>query len=380
MAENSNNKISDHSYEVEFLNCTVDKADDFKIIDSDSHFADFAGIHPSKIKQGKLFLRDILKPADRDFVFKKICKKDTKYVYIDFDILNKDNEPVFIHCSAKNYENSTLCRLVFADVSKSREKNRELKKKAKEANYLIDLVAGGVCLFRVTPEMHFDVLYMNEACCRLFGTTKGSYKERIYRIDELMHPQDKTIVYQAIGRAMATGEPLDLEYRVMTHRDEFIWCKCNAAVQRYDENGSPIFHAIFTDITRIKNAEKRADEANEKLINLLENLTGAIFFADLEKPFLTDYISGDFVRLTGYSRDEFEQRFGNDLSRLIGENAKELEKSIKAQVSKGGRAEITYRINARGARTALVRDIRKLVTQQDGTQTLICELEEMSNQ
>ncbi len=294
--------------------------------------------------------------------------------------MDKNNEPVFIHCSAKNYENSTLCRLVFADVSKSREKNRKLKEKATEANYLIDLVAGGVCLFKVTPEMHFDVIYMNDACCRLFGTTKESYKERVYRIDELMHPKDKTIVYQAIGRAMATGEPLDLEYRVMTHRDEFIWCKCNAAVQKYDENGSPIFHAIFTDITRIKTAEKRADEANEKLINLLENLTGAIFFASLEKPFLTDYISGDFVRLIGYSRDEFEQRFGNDLSKLIGENSKELEKSIKAQVSKGGRAEITYKINARGARKALVRDIRKLVTQQDGTQTLICELEEMSNQ
>ena len=378
--ENIDNKIEEHSYEVEFLNCTVDKADDFKIIDSDRHFADFAGIHPSKIKQGKLFLRDILKPADRDFVFKKICKKNTKYVYIDFDILDKNNEPVFIHCSAKNYENSTLCRLVFADVSKSREKNRKLKEKATEANYLIDLVAGGVCLFKVTPEMHFDVIYMNDACCRLFGTTKESYKERVYRIDELMHPKDKTIVYQAIGRAMATGEPLDLEYRVMTHRDEFIWCKCNAAVQKYDEDGSPIFHAIFTDITRIKTAEKRADEANEKLINLLENLTGAIFFASLEKPFLTDYISGDFVRLIGYSRDEFEQRFGNDLSKLIGENSKELEKSIKAQVSKGGRAEITYKINARGARKALVRDIRKLVTQQDGTQTLICELEEMSNQ
>ena len=378
--ENIDNKIEEHSYEVEFLNCTVDKADDFKIIDSDSHFADFAGIHPSKIKQGKLFLRDILKPADRDFVFKKICKKNTKYVYIDFDILDKNNEPVFIHCSAKNYENSTLCRLVFADVSKSREKNRKLKEKATEANYLIYLVAGGVCLFKVTPEMHFDVIYMNDACCRLFGTTKESYKERVYRIDELMHPKDKTIVYQAIGRAMATGEPLDLEYRVMTHRDEFIWCKCNAAVQKYDEDGSPIFHAIFTDITRIKTAEKRADEANEKLINLLENLTGAIFFASLEKPFLTDYISGDFVRLIGYSRDEFEQRFGNDLSKLIGENSKELEKSIKAQVSKGGRAEITYKINARGARKELVRDIRKLVTQQDGTQTLICELEEMSNQ
>lgn len=116
------NTINENSYEVEFLNCTVDKAQDFKIIDCDSHFAEFAGIHPSKIRQGKLFLRDILKPVDREYVFKKNLQKDSKYVYIDFDILNAEKEPVFIHCSAKNYEGSSLCRLVFADVSKAEKR------------------------------------------------------------------------------------------------------------------------------------------------------------------------------------------------------------------------------------------------------------------
>ncbi len=373
-----NNDIAVNLYEVEFLNCSVDKAQDFKIIDCDSHFSDFAGIHPSKIKQGKLFLRDILKPVDREYVFKKICKKDTKYVYMDFDILNNKNEPVFIHCTAKNCENSSLCRLVFADVSKSREKSEKLKQQATAANSLIDLVAGGVCIFRVTTEMHFDALYMNEACCRLFGTTKESYRKREYRLDELIHSEDKTLVFQAIGKAMATGEDFNLEYRVMTHRNKFIWCSCSAAVQKYEADGSPVFQAIFTDITRIKQAEEKADAANEKLINLLENLAGAMFFASLEKPFSADYISGDFVRLIGYSRDEFEERFGNDLGRLT-ENTALLENEIKKQVSKGGKSEITYRIKAKGARTALVRDIRKLVTQQDGTKTLICELEELSN-
>lgn len=373
-----NSIIDENLYEVEFLNCTVDKAQDFKIIECDSHFAEFAGIHQSKIKQGKLFLRDILKPVDREYVFKKICKKDTKYIYINFEILNHRKEPVFVHCTAKNSENSSLCKLVFADVSKSREKSEWLKQQANTANSLIDLVAGGICIFRVTPEMHFDALYMNEACCRLFGTTKESYRKREYRLDELIHSEDKTIVFQAIGKAMATGEGLDLEYRVMTHRNVFIWCSCSAAVQKYEADGSPVFQAVFTDITRIKQAEQKADAANEKLINLLENLTGSIFFASLEKPFSADYISGDFVRLIGYSRDEFEQRFGSDLGRLT-ENPALLEAEIKKQVSKGGKSEVTYRIKAKGAKTVPVRDVRKLVTQHDGTKTLICELEELSN-
>ena len=367
--------FNDTSYEVEFLNCIIDKADDYRVIDSDSHFADFVGVHISKIRQGKLFLKDIIRPIDRDTIFKALCKKNSKYVYIDFNILNKDGYPVFIHCTAQNYSDSTVCRLVFADVSKSREKNRELEARANEVSHLIDLVSGGVCLFKVTPDMHFQIRYINEACCRLFGTTKENYDWRAYDINELIYKRDKTVVYQAIGRALATGEELDLEFRVITHKDEYMWCKCNAAVQKYDSDGSPIFHAVFTDITKIKEAERRVDEANDKLINLLENLSGAIFFAGLDNPFLTDYVSGDFARLIGYSRDVFESRFGNDLSKLIKEDTAELERSIKAQVSKGGKSEITYTISAKNATAVTVRDIRKLVTQTDGTNTLICELE-----
>ena len=369
------NIFNDASYEVEFLNCIVDKSDDYKVIDSDGHFSDFVGVHISKIRQGKLFLKDIIRPVERDTVFKALCKKNSKYVYIDFNIVNKDGAPVFIHCTAQNYSDSNFCRLVFADVSKSREKNRELEERANEVSHLIDLVSGGVCLFKVTPEMHFQILYINEACCRLFGTTKADYDWRSYDINELIYKKDKTIVYQAIGRALATGEELDLEFRVITHKDKYLWCKCNADVQKYDSDGSPIFHAVFTDITKIKEAERRVDEANDKLINLLENLSGAIFFADLDKPFSTDYVSGDFARLIGYSRDAFESRFGNDLSKLIKEDPNELEKSIKLQVAKGGRSEINYTLSSKNGAEVSVRDVRKLVTQIDGTQTLICELE-----
>lgn len=367
--------FNDNSYEVEFLNCIIDKADDYKVIDSDSHFSEFVGVHISKIRQGKLFLKDIIRPVDRDTIFKALCKKNSKYVYIDFNILDKEGMPVFIHCTAQNYSDSNLCRLVFADVSKSREKKRELEERANEVSHLIDLVSGGVCLFKATPEMHLQILYINEACCRLFGTTKADYDWRAYDINELIYKKDKTLVYQAIGRALATGEEIDLEFRVITHKDKYLWCKCNAAVQKYDNDGSPIFHAVFTDITKIKEAERRVDEANDKLINLLENLSGAMFFAALDKPFLTDYISGDFTRLIGYSRDVFENYFANDISRLIKEDASELEKSIKSQVAKGGRAEITYTLSAKNGAAVAVHDVRKLVTQTDGTKTLICELE-----
>ena len=61
----------------------------------------------------------------------------------------------------QNYEDSTLCRMTFADVSESRRRQEQLRAQAVEMNELIDLVCGGVCLFKVTPEMHIECLYLN---------------------------------------------------------------------------------------------------------------------------------------------------------------------------------------------------------------------------
>lgn len=47
------------------MNLVVDKADGLKVVDCDNHFCEFTGVHPSKIKQGKLFLHNIIKPIYR---------------------------------------------------------------------------------------------------------------------------------------------------------------------------------------------------------------------------------------------------------------------------------------------------------------------------
>lgn len=365
----------DRAYEVEFLNCVVDKEDNFKIIDSDSHFSEFTGVHPSKIKQGKLFLQDIVIPAERQQIIEKICKKDSPYIYTDVDIVNKAGNPVYVHCTAQNYENSPLCRLVFADVSKSREKNRQLKEKANEINQLIDLVTGGVCLFKVTPNMHFEVIYLNESACRLFGTTKEAYKKQVYRIDDLIHPEDKTLVFQAIGSSMATGDDIDLVCRIKQHKDKYRWCKFNSAVHKTSEDGCPVFNAVFTDITRVKAAEAKADEANERSINLLENLSGAFFFTKTESVFSCQVISGDFAKLTGYSRTEFFERFGGDLSKIIIGNSDEIAAKIHKDLMKKGRSEAYYEISPKGAQPKKVKETRKLITQRDGSMATICELD-----
>ena len=354
------------------MNCEVDKADNLKVIASDNHFSEFTGVHPSKIKQGKLLLNDIIEPQDRENVRRVLFKKDSPYVYLDFYIKNKNGEAVFVHCTGNNIDGTTRCRLTLADVSRSQKKSEEIQKRSDEMNELIDLVNAGVCLFKVTSDMEFEALYMNKACCDMFGIKKGYYTNRIYRLDDLIHEEDKSAVFQAIGKAMATRKPIDLELRVLTHNNSVTWCKFGASIHRYDEDGCPIFHAIFSDINDVKMAEEDADSERDLLIRIFKNLPGPQFTADFNAPFILDVVSSDFIKLIGYSRKEFFEEMGGDLTRLMV--AKEVPVAMHDLVlSSEGKstAKATYSIRTKSGKHLIVRDRRRIVERENGERASI---------
>ena len=371
----------DDVYEVDFMNLVVDKADGLKVVDCDNHFCEFTGVHPSKIKQGKLFLHDIIKPIYREEIMRVLCKKNSTYVYFDAEFVDKDENEVFIHCTGQNYEESSLCRLTLADVSKSQELQLQLRKKAKEMNYLIDLVTGGVCLFKVTSDMHIEVHYLNEGACRIFGTTKQAYGQQIYRLDELIHPDDKSKVFQAIGKAMATDGECDLEIRTIVHKNEYKWCKFNAAIQKYDEDNTPIFHAMITDITRIKEAEEEADKMSDMLVEMFKNLPDPIFCTDTQDIWQLQIVSEDFIKFLGFTRFHIFEEHKGRLDDFVSEReAKFIEAQIKKQIAEGKSTTVSrYSVRTKSGRFIVVEDRRKLVRQADGSYSMICRLKNVTN-
>ena len=90
----------DEVYEVDFMNLVVDKADGLKVVDCDNHFCEFTGVHPSKIKQGKLFLHNIIKPIYREEIMRALCKKNSPYVYFDAEFIDKDKNLI---CRTKTH-------------------------------------------------------------------------------------------------------------------------------------------------------------------------------------------------------------------------------------------------------------------------------------
>lgn len=370
-AENTDS-FEDTAFEVEFMSCVVDKADDLKVIESDSHFSEFTGVHPSKINQGKLSFLDVITEKEREAVMKQLCKKNSPYVYTDFYIKNKSGEYVYVHCICQNIKDSTLTRLALADVSQSARKTEELKLKTQSMAHLVDMVEGGVCVFKVNKDMQLTVLYMNTACCRLFDTAKGSYINREYKLDELIYKDDKSTVYQAIGNCLATRKPIDMELRVGTKRNGWTWCKLNSAIQRIDDDGLPVFHAVFTDISKVKADEQKADTERDILVDIFKNLPGPQFCTSAAEPFKPDIVSKDFMKLIGYTRTEFFETLGGDLKKLIApEDIIHAEKEMKNKILTGTAAETEYTLITKEGKRVKICDTRRTVNGKSGERSTL---------
>ena len=342
--------------------CIVDKAKNLRVTESDTHFSEFTGVHPSKIAQGKLNLLEVLMPKEREAVMQKLCKKNSPYVYLNFCIKNSNGEFVYMYCLGQNIENTTLCRLALADISQSRKKSEMLKKRADRMNRLVDLVEGGVCLYKVTQDMHFEAIYMNKACAKFFGAPADTIPSEAYRLDELIHPDDKSAVYQAVGNAMATKKPINMEARVMQDKEHFIWVKIDSAIQSIDSDGCPVFHAVFSDISKIKMAEQQADIERDAMVDMFKNLPGPLFTAKARTPFILEIVSEDFIKLIGYSRKELFEGLGGDLTHLIvPEDAARAEQELIECAKEGTTVKTVYSLKIKSGKTISIVDKRKVV-------------------
>ena len=90
---------------------------------------------------------------------------------------------------------------------------------------------------------------------------------------KLIHPDDLEQVQQEHRRTNQSGEPFDMEYRMLAKDSRVVWVRDRAVINR-DEHGNPLFWiGTFEDITQKKLAEETLRQEkirNEALLHLYQ--------------------------------------------------------------------------------------------------------------
>jgi len=156
----------------------------------------------------------------------------------------------------------------------------------------------------------------------LLGYKKGDISRDINAWLDLIHPEDRGELENAVDLHRTSTEPIQYEYRVR-HKD--------GTYRQWNDHGLPLtddkdcpykWVGVCTDITNFKQAEEALRES-EKLYRLLaDNVTDVIWVRDMN--LRLTYVSPSITNQTGYTIEEtmartLEGALAPDSFRLVGE-------------------------------------------------------------
>ncbi|MGZ8629843.1 MAG: PAS domain-containing protein [Actinomycetota bacterium] len=201
------------------------------------------------------------------------------------------------------HDGSIRYRGVIYDVTAERGTAEALREAEERYRSLVEQLP--VVTYRSDVHDHLEgdrVDYVSPKVLELAGFTQeewaspGMWESRI-------HPDDRTEVVAEARRTDRTGEPFDVEYRLVRKDDTAIWVHDTARVVHRGD-GATVWQGVIQDVTDRKGTETRLREAEERYRSLVEQLPAVIYVDALDEQVTARYVSPQYERLTGFTPEE----------------------------------------------------------------------------
>lgn len=138
---------------------------------------------------------------------------------------------------------------------------------------------------------------------------------------EFYHPDDRGLIKKAVERAIETGQPFEVELRLITAKGNEIWVL--ALGQPEMLNGKCVkLSGAFQDITERKNAEAALKKSEQNFKQIFQSAAVAKILADEDGNYLD--ANERACELTGYSYDELTSMNVSQLVKAKHRTPKEL--------------------------------------------------------
>ncbi len=129
-------------------------------------------------------------------------------------------------------------------------------------------------------------LYWNDRLYEMLGLSRSEVFSSFELFVELLHPEDRQRVLDAISAHIERGVKYSEEFRLRNSSGDYAYCIGRGVAQR-DESGTPVRMAgTVTDITERKRSEDKLSASEAELRALFEAMTDAIFVFDSEGRYL----------------------------------------------------------------------------------------------
>ena len=206
-----------------------------------------------------------------------------------------------------------------------------------EMQDIINAIPGGVAIYKATDK--FETVYFSDGIPEMTGFTVEEYRELMDTdASERIFWEDQDMVRNTAGKVIQTHEPVEIEFRKQ-HRDgHIVWVRMRIKWIG-EEDGYPLLHCVFHNITDLKEIQLEKD-------HLINSIPGGIASYRVEgERFIPVFFSDGVMALSGHTRKEYEEMVREDALNIIYEPDRErVLEAAKSAVINGEVLDVSYRM------------------------------------
>jgi PAS domain S-box-containing protein len=189
-----------------------------------------------------------------------------------------------------------------------------------------------------TNEVHYSPRFKE-----LLGYEGSEFDHTLDAWANLLHPDDRERIFQAVAFHHKHRSPYDVEYRLKTKSGDYRWFRARGK-SIWDADGQPTRMAGSTqDITEQKQAEMNTRESEERFRQVAENITEVFWLTDWKTKQLL-YVSPNYEKVFGRTEESLRLNRRSWLTALVPEDRDRVGAAFKNAAEAGVFVEDEYRI------------------------------------
>jgi PAS domain S-box-containing protein len=196
---------------------------------------------------------------------------------------------------------------VLRDINNRKQAEAKLKENEARLKLALEANHTGIWDWNI-PE---NKIIWSENLESLFGLAPGTFDGRFETFINLVHPEDRELVRQAVMGAVRDKRDYELQFRVILPNDKIRW-RADKGKVFYDSTDKPIrMIGLHTDITARKELELSLQASEAKLSRILDSAIVAIssFRVYANRDWEYEYWSAGCERLYGYALEDYADKY-----------------------------------------------------------------------
>ena len=309
-----------------------------------------------------------LHPDDHDWVVASNAEEDGDGIWsVDYRSFTRDGRMLWVHNEARLIRDPDGAPLYWLgavyDITERKVAEERVRDAEERYRTLVEQLP--VAIYTDAVDDVSTALYISPQYEALTGYTA---EQRLLDPDlwvHMLHPDDRDRVLTESDETNRTGEPFDIEYRIVAADGRIVWLH-DHAVQVLDAEGRGRWQGVLHDVTDAHLAEDRLADAEERYRAIVEHIPAAIYLDRPTDALETIYVSPQIADIMGVTPEEWIA--DPDLWRrlVVPEDREPTLATFLEALEAGENWRAEYRVRTPDGRTVWIHDETTFLTDEEG--------------